>query len=289
MKDPRTRSFGVDFELTRLVYEGNSEFQHILVGETEEFGRVLLLDGALQSAESDEAIYHETYVHPAVVAHGAVRRVLVGGAGEGAILRELLKHSAIESIVAVDIDRKAVEICREHLPSWSRGAFDDPRVELRFEDIEDTLREAVARPFDLIIMDVTEPIEGGPAEALFQPAFFERVAAAMAKDALVVVQAGEVDPWRMDNARSVVEMLGQVFGSVRLAHFYVPSFLTPWGAAICAKEVGRELVPADLEAKVAALEAQLGGEGLEVYDATWHRACVHLPRMYRRRLASPGG
>lgn len=282
------RSFGVTIDVDATVCERNTAFQHVLIADTEAFGRIVMLDGELQSAESDERIYHEAHVHPAVLAHGQVRRVLVAGTGEGAMLRELVKHRDIEGIVAVDIDPEAVDLFKLHLPGWSDGAFDDPRVELRFEDIRSFLADTDER-FDLVIVDVTDPNEGAPSEGLYAPPFFEAIRARVAPGGLVVVQAGEVDPWRMQVSRELTGVLGQVFDHVALAHFFVPSFLNLWGAAYCWNGRAPQFVPDDLQARfVAALASgQLRDQDLWVYSPTWHRACFELPRLLRERLEAP--
>nr|WP_255216692.1 methyltransferase domain-containing protein [Pseudenhygromyxa sp. WMMC2535] len=245
----------------------------------------------IQSAESDEFIYHEALIHPAMTIHGDVRRVLVAGAGEGASLRELLRHRGVESIVAVDLDPEVVELCRTHLPSWHRGSFDDPRVELRFEDIQATLAKAADGSWDLIVLDITEPIDEGPAAALFCREFFAEVARVLADDGVVVLQGGELDLADLDIARDVRATLAAVFPWVEVAHTFVPSFHCLWGFFLAGKHAFA-LTPEDLEARVAelcGLAGNTGSGGLRMYDALRHRAVVEAPIYLREALAqSPG-
>ena len=116
------------------VFHARSDFQDIEIVETEGYGRCLLLGGEVQSFEADEYIYHESLVHPAMLLHPAPRQVLVIGGGEGATLREVLRHRSVERAVMVDLDPQVIAAAREHLPSFHAGSFDDPRVRIEFAD-----------------------------------------------------------------------------------------------------------------------------------------------------------
>ena len=255
--------------------------QELLIAETSAYGRTLFLDGLVQSAEADEALYHEPLVHPALVLHGAPKRVLVGGTGEGASLREILRHRSVERIVSVDLDPEVVALCKEHLPGWSEGSLDDPRVELRVEDIQVTLAAAKPGEYDAIFLDITDPVEDGPSAALFSTKFFAQVARALAEDGVAVLQSGELDPIDLRMSRAVRSTLQAVFPFVEFVHTYVPSFHCLWGFAIVAKRaISRE--PADLTARIAALGP------LRVYTPTSHRAMLELPPYLQRRLEEAG-
>ena len=128
------RSVMTAYGTTRTLYRGRSRFQSIELAENPELGKLLLLDNELQSASSDEFIYHETLVHPAMLAHPNPRQVVILGGGEGGTLREVLKHPSVERAIMIDIDREVVEACRRFLPEQSDGAFEDPRAELVFDD-----------------------------------------------------------------------------------------------------------------------------------------------------------
>ncbi len=264
-----------------IVQRRTAAGQELLIAETSAYGRTLFLDGLVQSAEADEALYHEPLVHPALILHGAPRRVLVGGTGEGASLREILRHRSVERIVSVDLDPEVVALCKQHLPTWSAGSLDDPRVELRVEDIQTTLSTATPGEYDAIFLDITDPVEDGPSAALFSTKFFAQVARALADDGIAVLQSGELDPIDLRMSRAVRSTLQAVFPFVEFAHTYVPSFHCLWGFAIVAKRpIARE--PADLAARIAAL-----GD-LRVYTATSHRAMLELPPYLQRRLEEPG-
>ena len=151
----------------------------------------MVLDGHTQSAEFDEYIYHEALVHPGLTACRNPRSVLVIGGGEGATLREVLRHPGIERIVMVDIDAKFVDLCREMLPQWHRGAFDDPRVELVFSDGKAFI-EQTSEIFDVVILDVVDAFDEGPATLLYTRAFYGAAKSRLRPDGILVIQAMEL-------------------------------------------------------------------------------------------------
>ncbi len=281
--EPWDAGMSVQFRIDEVYARRRTPHQELLVAQTETYGRCLFIDDLVQSTEADEALYHEPFVHPALVIHGAPRRVLVGGAGEGATLRELLRHPTVEHVVAVDLDPEVIEVCREHLPAWSDGAFDDPRVTLRIEDVQHTLAHPPAEPWDVILMDVTDPVEEGPSVDVFTVEFFERAAAALADDGIMVLQSGELDPYDLRLIRTVYSTLAAAFAWVHVIPIHVPSFHCIWSVTLAAK---RPLValPDDLEARVARLPL----ERLQAYSAAVHRALLTPPPWLERGLAEPG-
>jgi spermidine synthase len=281
LQEPEIEGVSILYSVERVVAHVRTAHQEAIVADTGAYGRILFLDGLVQSAEADEALYHEALIHPALVLHGAPRRVLLGGTGEGAALREILRHRSVERVVSVDLDAEVVALSREHLPGWHAGSLDDPRVELRTEDIADTLRAAAPGSFDAIVLDVTDPTDEGPSAALFSTRFFALVLRALADDGICVLQAGELDPLDLGMARSIRSTLQAVFPAVRFAHNFVPSFHCLWGFALLSR---RPLAdePPDLARRIAAL-----GE-LQWYTPVAHRAALELPPLLRRRLEAPG-
>jgi spermidine synthase len=278
--EPEAEGVSLSIELSQLVCHRVTPFQEIIVGDTPGYGRALFLDGLIQSAESDEAFYHEALIHPALVLHGAPRRVLVCGAGEGASLREIVRHDAVERVLAVDLDRDVVEVSLAHLEAWHRGAFQDPRVELRYEDAMDTLRNSEAAAWDVVILDITDPAIDGPSVELFTARTFELVRRVLAPGGIVVLQAGELDPGGMRITRRVRATLERVFPWVHFLHTFVPSFHCAWGIALCGS-AAPQITDAEIDERIARLDAS----ELRVYDATTHRAMMHLPKLFARLLA----
>lgn len=175
------------FLVSRELYRSSDGLQEIVLFETPGFGRVLVLDGVIQVTTGDEFVYHEMLAHVPIYAHGAVRSACVVGGGDGGMLREILKHRGVEQAVLVEIDGGVVEFCREHMPSVSDGAFDDPRTEVVIADGLEFMATTTRR-FDLIVVDSTDPI--GPGEVLFSEAFYRDCARCLNPGGIVVNQNG---------------------------------------------------------------------------------------------------
>ena len=126
--------YGQFFKIDKMLHEVRTEHQHLVIFENAKMGRVMALDGAIQTTEADEFIYHEMLTHVPILAHGAVRSVLIIGGGDGGMLREVCRHAEIEHITMVEIDQAVVDMCKEYLPHHSQGAYDDPRVNLVIDD-----------------------------------------------------------------------------------------------------------------------------------------------------------
>lgn len=169
-----------------------SRYQEIVVADTEDFGRALILDDYIQSSYYDEVYYHESLVHPAMSTHPSPADVLILGGGEGATLREVLKHRTVKRAVMVDIDGDVVEVARRYLPQMHQGAFDDPRAQVVIEDGFVYVERALAAgdKFDVVIMDLTDPYSSDIAKQLYAPDFFKKVRSLLREDGLVVTQAG---------------------------------------------------------------------------------------------------
>ncbi|MEQ8196375.1 MAG: polyamine aminopropyltransferase, partial [Rhodospirillales bacterium] len=121
------------FEVKRVLFEEKTEHQHLIIFENGRFGRVLALDGIIQTTEGDEYAYHEMLVHVPLFALGDPKRVLIIGGGDGGTLREALRHD-VEKVTMVEIDRRVIDLCTEYMPSLSAGAFDDPRADIVIDD-----------------------------------------------------------------------------------------------------------------------------------------------------------
>ena len=220
-------------ERTRQVYySGRTPFQDVVVMEGAAFGRSLVLDGKTQSTEVDEFVYHEGLVHPLMIAHNQPRSVFVAGGGEGATIREILRHKTVDRVVMVDIDRKVVELCREHLPNHHQNSFEDPRVELIHDDCLAYL-EKNDELFDAFIIDVPDPLEAGPAYLLFTQEFYSLLRDRMRPGGLMVAQSGPTGPSFYEQCFSAVaNTVSSVFPVVALSETFVPSFGSTWGFVI---------------------------------------------------------
>lgn len=256
-------------------------FQTLEIVDTVSYGRCLFLDEKIQSALADEFIYHEALVHPALVTHAAPRHVFIAGGGEGATLREVLRHASVESVLMVDIDEAAVAACRHHLGDFHQGAFDDPRATLVHADARAVLERSDSC-FDVVIVDVTDPLAGGPSYKLFTREFYQIVREHLRPNGLIAVQAESGDCGVLDGHVAIVKTLASVFERAVGYRAHVPSFGETWGFAVA----GDGVVPSDLAADVVdGVLAERGCTNLRFYDGLTHRGFFSYDRYYRDALA----
>ena len=249
--------------------------------ENELFGKVLFLDEKIQSAQIDEHIYHESLIHPAMMMHPHPRKVLVIGGGEGATIREVLRHSTVTEVTMIDIDEELVRICREYLPEWSGGAFEDPRTKLIFGDAREYCFRTEDK-YDVIVSDLTEPLEEGPSLFLFTKEFYARLRELLCDQGLIVLQAGSADPHYNKFFCSCVKTVESVFPSVRPYWTFVFSFGLPWGFVLGGlSEKLRRLSESDLSELWEARKLP----NLELYHPGLHRRLFILPAYLERRIA----
>ncbi len=182
--EPHTPNVKLSIKVDRQLYSGQSEFQRIDVFQSPEFGRILVLDGYVMLTEKDEFIYHEMIVHVPMAVHPCVKKVLVIGAGDGGVIRELTKYPEIEHIDLVEIDEQVIQVCREFLPRIS-CKLDDNRVHIYYEDGLKFVRFK-ENEYDLIIVDSTDPF--GPGEGLFTKEFYGNCYKALKEDGIMVNQ-----------------------------------------------------------------------------------------------------
>jgi spermidine synthase len=263
------------YRIEERVFSGRTRFQKVDILRIKPFGLTLFLDGKLQSAQVDEAVYHECLVHPAMQIHPNPVRVFIAGGGEGATLREVLRYP-VEECIMCDIDRELVELCREHLPSWSAGAFEDPRARFVFADARATLADSPDKYYDVIVSDLPEPLEAGPAQMLYTKEFYEIVREKLSDDGVFVAQVGSADPVYPDLSACVHATLAQVFPVVGVYTAYIFSFQLLWAFAIAT--MGPDLIPTVFK-RVS---------GLSHYNPEIHKAMLVLPGHMRRALSEKG-
>lgn len=182
--EEHTKNVRFSMKIKQQLYTGKSEFQKIDVFETEEFGRVLVLDGYVMLTEKDEFIYHEMIVHVPMASNSDIRNVLVIGAGDGGTVRELVRYKSIVNIDVVEIDETVVDVCKKFIPQTASG-FDDTRVKVYYEDGLKFVRNK-ENLYDLIIVDSTDPF--GPGEVLFTREFYGNCYKALTHNGILVNQ-----------------------------------------------------------------------------------------------------
>jgi spermidine synthase len=264
------------------IYSGRSKFQSVDIINTGSFGICLVLDGKIQSSEADEFIYHEALVHPAMLTHPQPESVFIAGGGEGATLREVLAHKTVKRAVMVDIDEEVVSLCRRFLPSWHQNAFADPRAELHFADARKYLEES-GEKFDVIIIDLVDPLEEGPARLLYTQEFYQLVKQKLGPDGIMSVQA-EPSEWRnLDNFTAIANTLRNVFPIARSYQVHIPSFLGLWGFVAASQSLDpSELTPEEIDARISARISKK----LKSYDGLTHHAMFTIPKHIRQQLAA---
>lgn len=182
--EAHTPNVKLSIRVDKQLYSGQSEFQRIDVFESKEFGRFLTLDGYMMLTQKDEFIYHEMITHVAMAVHPNVKRVLVIGAGDGGVIRELTRYNTIEEIHMVEIDELVVEVCKKYLPQTA-CRLNDSRVKIYYEDGLRFIRSKEDL-YDLIIVDSTDPF--GPGEGLFTKEFYGNCYKALKEDGIMVNQ-----------------------------------------------------------------------------------------------------
>lgn len=179
-----TKNVQFSIRTEKQLYSSVSPFQRIDVFESVEFGRFLTLDGFMMLTEKDEFIYHEMIVHPAMAVNPHIENVLVIGAGDGGVARELTRYDTIKNIDLVEIDEQVIRVCKEFLPQTACG-FDDKRVHIMIQDGLKYIRTC-DNQYDLIIVDSTDPF--GPGEGLFTKEFYGNCYKALKDDGIMVNQ-----------------------------------------------------------------------------------------------------
>ena len=264
-----------------VLYTGQTKFQSVEVIQFSSLGKCLVLDGKVQSSELDEFVYHEALVQPAMVAHPHPEVVFIAGGGEGATLREVLSHSTVKRAVMVDIDEEVVKICQEFLPEHSRGSFQDRRAEVYHVDARDYLAKSGDK-FDIIIIDLPDPIEEGPAYLLYTQEFYGLVRDRLTANGLISVQAGSASLNELINFGAVNNTLASVFPIVCPYQVDIPSFGGPWGFCLASEKVNPTLLsPSEVDSRISA--RSLGG--LKFYDGLTHQGIFSLPKHIRDGLS----
>lgn len=267
--------------VTKILAYQKTAYQEMYIVETGTYGKALILDGKWQSCTGDEFLYHEPLVHPAAICHQAPKNVLILGGGEGATLREVLRWKTLERAVMVDIDGEVVQACKKHLVEMHQNAFDDPRAEIVIADAIEVI-EQTGDKWDIIISDLSDPIEEGPSFPLFTQEYFQKLQAILAPDGYLVVQAGSTAPGEIQLHARLVKTLGTVFPHVVSYSSPIPTFAVAWGFALCSNQP-IETRP-DPEAIDRLLSEKTTGN-LRYLDGITYLGLLQTPAHIRRAIA----
>lgn len=272
--------YGQRFSVDRMLHEVRTEHQHLVIFENARMGRVMALDGVIQTTEADEFIYHEMLTHVPILAHGAAKRVLIIGGGDGGMLREVSKHASVEHITMVEIDGTVVDMCKEFLPNHSQGAFDDPRLNLV---IDDGMRfvATTTEKFDVIISDSTDPI--GPGEVLFSENFYQACHRCLNDGGVLVTQNGT--PFmQLDTVRNTAGRMNGLFADWHFYQAAVPTYIGgamtfAWGSSS----------PVLRHVDTAALQQRFAASGIQTryYNPAIHQGAFALPQYVLQAIGKP--
>src|SRR5580658_155713 len=278
VKERLHKGYAQAMEVTKLLADEKSQFQHIKIFDTVANGRVMTLDDIVQITSRDESAYADMLTHLPMLEHGKVERVMIVGGGDLSIADEALKHKTVKEVVLVDIDGRVVELCRKHFGAINAKAFKDKRLKIEIADAFEYLgrRESKSR-FDLIVADRPDPV--GPGKALFGETFYDRVKGALKPGGFATFQTGVpfYQPWEITDA---LEELAEFFPQSGLYLIVVPSYIGGFMALSWAGMGKRLGTPAGIKRATAAYKrAKIK---TDYYNPDIHAAAFALPEWIRR-------
>lgn len=227
------------YRVEKMILEGKTKYQTYQIADIPRFGRSLFLDYNIQTSIMDEYVFHECMSQPAMTLHPNPKKVVVCGGGEGATLREALRHNTVEEAIMVDIDEELVDMVKVYMPEWHQGAFDDPRTKLLHTDARQWLVDHKGAGFDVILSDLPNPHEDGPGQLLFTKEYFQIAADAMSEDGVFAMQAGSANenyPECMVSCIETLESMKDTFPYVAGYFGIVTTFFQPWGFVLASKK-----------------------------------------------------
>jgi spermidine synthase len=277
-------AWGQRFRVTRELARVKSDFQDIMVFESETHGRVMLLDGVVQITEMDEFVYQEMLTHVPLLAHGDAKRVLIIGAGDGGVLRRVLEHKNVEKAVMVEIDGEVIRLAKEFMPKIAGSAWNDPRAEVLVADGIDYVRKAEAGSFDVVIVDSTDPI--GVGEVLFTDEFYANAARLLSDRGLIVNQCG-VPAMQAEELAETSIRRGKVFPDIWAYVAAVPTYVGGYMTlGWAAKDASMRAVGVEEIRARAQRAGILGNTGY--WTPEIHVGAFHLPPYIAKHLPKKG-
>ncbi len=258
----QTASVRLGLKVQSVLHQETTPYQELVVAETAAYGRMLVLDGAVQTTTVDEFVYHEMITHVPLMIHPRPKKIGIIGGGDGGAVREALKHPSIESVHLIEIDAQVVAAAKRYFPEISIE-LDNPRAHVHCTDGIEWVRQA--RDFDVMVVDSTDPV--GPATGLFQAEFYQAVASALGDDGVMVAQS-ESPYLEPDVIQMVVRGMRSAFPIVRLYLAAIPTYPSGfWSFTLGSK--GPLPGPAD---------AQRTNFATRYWTPDVHQACFQLPK-----------
>ena len=278
--DYHTEKVKVSVKVQKQLFGLQTEFQRIDVFDSPEFGRFLTLDGYMMLTEKDEFIYHEMITHVPMAVHPLTKKVLVIGAGDGGVIRELTRYPEIEHIDMVEIDPLVVEVCRKYLPKTA-CRLDDPRLSIHYEDGLKYVRFK-ENEYDLIIVDSTDPF--GPGEGLFTREFYGNCYKALKEDGIMVNQ--HESPFYAEDAEACKRAHKRIVESFPISRVYqahIPTY--PSGHWLFGFASKKYHPLKDLD----ETRWNLRGLDCRYYTTTLHKGAFYLPAYVEEMLEDVEG
>lgn len=275
----------VQYNVERTLGTAVSKFQTVDLVDLVPFGRCLVIDGLLQSCRVDEFVYHECLVHPALLLHPNPKTVYIGGGGEGSTAREVLRHKTIEKCVMVDIDEDVVRFCKEHLEE-NHAAFADQRFEVVIDDAKAYLERSDTK-YDILIMDLDDPLEGGPCYQLYTTEFYAMLKTKLNPGGIVVTQSGQAGIKQHHLVWSPIHnTLKSVFPKTYAYKQAVYSFLDEWGWNLALTANDAPVHPSKVSGEEIdkRIAERITGE-LQFLDGITWNAIWALSKKHRKTLA----
>ena len=261
----------IGFRIKQRLHAEQTPFQAIEIYESTDWGNVMVIDGCMMVTTRDNFLYHEMMSHPALFTHARARRVVIIGGGDCGTLREVLKHDEVESAIQVEIDERVTRLAEKYFPELC-ASNNDPRAQLLFIDGIKWMAECAEETLDVIIVDSTDPI--GPAEGLFNEAFYKTCLKAL-RPGGILVQQSESPLAHLPLLKSIRKaMKGAGFQSMRTLTFPQPCYPTGWWSATLARK------GVDLE-DFRERGAEMKQFETKYYNVDMHKAALAMPEFLR--------
>jgi spermidine synthase len=275
--------FGYFYTVNKTLARAKTRYQSLQLLDTDEFGKVLLLDDITQAADRNDSHYHEPMVHPALCSHPRPESVLVIGGGDGGILREVLKYPCVKRADLAELDEDVIRFSKKYLSKIHCGAFRDPRVRIHVTDGR-TFVESHRKRFDIIIMDMTDP--SGPSALVYTKEFFRSVRDALRDINGIFVMHTESPVTRPAAFSCIQKTLRAAFPHVTPFYSYIQMYATLWSITLCSRSGRAGRITAG---EIDAALARRGIRGCAVYSGATHVA-MRTPFPYiTRLLRQPAG
>lgn len=267
----------MSLKVNKVLDHYRTDFQDLLVFESENHGNVLVLDGVIQVTTRDEFSYQEMIAHIPLMAHPNPKKVLVIGGGDGGVLREVARHKCVEEIVECEIDEGVIIASKKHLPSLAVG-YEDPRVRVEIMDGAKFLEEN-QESFDVIITDSSDPI--GPASVLFETPFYDAMHKSLREGGIVCTQ-GECMWLHLDLIKPLVSKISQTYSTVEYAYTTIPTYPSGQIGFIVATKGGG--ASGSVGCKVPQRSLGFPETDLKYYTPELHSAAFVLPAFCQRAI-----